>query len=378
MGMDGCGAEKKRGKVGRPKVELVLSDSERAQLERYRRRGKTSQRLALRASIVLECAKGLDNATVASKLNVSQQTVCKWRGRFVRERVGGLCDAPRSGAPRRISDEKVEQVVVATLESMPRGASRWSVRAMAKHAGISRDSVQRIWHAFGLKPHRNETFQFSSDPDFVDKVRDVVGLYMDPPDNAVVLSVDEKTQIQALNRTQPVLPMRPGQMERRTPEYCRHGTTSLFAALDVATGAVIGRCFKRHRAAEFVKFLKLIDESVDPELDVHVIADNYATHKAPAVRRWLARHPRFTFHFTPTHASWLNQVECWFAILTEKMLKRSSHRSVRELEADIYAFLDANNESPRPFLWTKSADRILDNVASFCSETLKVHRGPKN
>lgn len=370
--MSKSGAET-MAKRGRPKPELILSVEERGQLERYARRGKTSQRLALRARIVLDCARGLDNKSVAKELRVNQVTVGKWRARFVKDRMDGLRDAPRPGAPRQIGDDKIEAIVVDTLESMPKGASRWSTRAMAKKAGIGASSVSRVWRAFGLKPHRTRSFQLSTDPDFIEKVRDVVGLYLNPPHNALVLSVDEKSQIQALNRTQPVLPMRPGQLEGRTPEYDRNGTTSLFAALDVATGAVIGKCFSRHRTEEFVKFLNLIDQSVDAELDVHLIMDNYATHKAPAVVRWLARHPRFKAHFTPTHSSWLNQIECWFSILTEKMLKRGSHHSTRELESAIYEFLAAHNESPRPFAWIKTADEILEKIARFCSETMRIH-----
>lgn len=370
--MSEIGAEMMR-KRGRPKAELKLSDEEREELERYARRGKTSQRLALRARIVLKCASGLDNGQVAAALQVNPVTVCKWRARFVRDRIEGLRDGFRSGAPRRIGDDKVEALVVATLEAMPRGASRWSTRSMAKKAGIAADSVSRIWRAFGLKPHRSQSFQLSTDPDFIEKVRDVVGLYINPPSNALVLSVDEKSQIQALNRTQPVLPMRPGQLERRTPEYHRNGTTSLFAALDVATGAVIGKCFSRHRTREFVKFLDLIEQSVDAALDVHLIMDNYATHKAPPVLRWLAKHPRFKVHFTPTHSSWLNQIEGWFSILTEKMLKRGSHHSTRELEAAIYEFLEVHNDSPRPFAWIKTADEILDKITQFCRETTRLH-----
>jgi transposase len=361
------------GLRGRPKAELVLEDAEREELERYVRRGKTSQRIAQRSRIVLECAAGRTNTEVAKRLGLSQPTVGKWRDRFVRERIDGLHDAPRTGAPRQIGDKELEKIITATLESMPKGASRWSTRQMAKKAGISADSVSRIWRTFGLKPHRSETFQLSTDPDFVAKVRDVVGLYMAPPNNAIILSVDEKSQIQALNRTQPILPMRPGQLERRTPEYHRNGTTSLFAALDVATGGVIGKCFRRHRAQEFLKFLKLIKQSVEPGLDVHLIMDNYATHKTPAVRAWLARNPRFVVHFIPTHSSWLNQVEGWFSILTEKQLKRGSHNSTPALEAAIYEFLDANNDAPTPFRWTKSADQILEKVAKLCRDTVKLH-----
>ena len=360
-------------RTGRPTAEISLSDDEREVLRRYVRRGKTSQQLALRSRIVLECAKGQFNGQVASKLGVTPQTVGKWRARFAADRIDGLVDAPRPGTPRQIGDDKVEEVIVMTLETMPKGASRWSTREMAKKANISKDTVARIWRAFGLKPHRSETFQLSTDPDFVEKVRDVVGLYMDPPNNAVVLSVDEKSQIQALNRTQPLLPMRPGQLERRTPEYSRNGTSTLFAALDVATGGVIGKCFRRHRATEFLKFLKIIDKRVEPELDVHLIMDNYATHKTPAVMNWLTKHPRFHMHFIPTHSSWLNQVEGWFGILTEKQLKRGSHYSVRELEADIYEFLDAHNDSAAPFKWIKSADEILAKIARYCADTVKIH-----
>jgi len=274
-----------------------------------------------------------------------------------------------------VTDEKVEEVIALTLETKPKGATHWSTRSMAKRTGVSRNSVNRIWRAFGLKPHRSETFQLSTDPFFVDKVRDVVGLYMSPPANAVVLSVDEKSQIQALNRTQPVLPMRPGQLERGTPEYQRHGTTTLFAALDVATGNVIGKCYPRHRTVEFIKFLRHIDQSVPRELDIHLITDNYATHKSPPVKAFLAKRPRFHLHFTPTHASWLNQVECFFSILTRRQLQRGSHLSVRELEAAIQEFLDAHNEDPRPFRWTKSADEILDRLTRYCGAVLDTHRG---
>ena len=360
-------------KPGRPKTPLILADDEREVLRRYVRRGKTAQRLALRSRIVLECAKGVDNGVVATTLRVSPQMICKWRARFVAARIDGLLDAPRVGAPRQIGDDRVEEIVTTTLNVMPRGASRWSTRDLAKKAGLSHMSVARIWRAFGLKPHRSETFQLSTDPQFIEKVRDVVGLYMDPPTNAVVLSVDEKSQIQALNRTQPILPMRPGQLERRTPEYDRNGTTSLFAALDVATGGVLGKCFRRHRAQEFVHFLKLIDASVAAALDVHLIMDNYATHKAPSVRHWLSRHRRFHLHFIPTHSSWLNQVEGWFAILTNKQLKRGSHYSVRELEAAIHEFLDVHNDSPHPFKWVKTADEILTKIARFCADTVARH-----
>jgi len=363
-------------RTGRPTATITLTDEEREVLSRYVRRGKTSQQLALRSRIVLKCAEGYNNKETAAELGVNEATVGKWRARFAVQRLDGLVDAPRSGTPRKIDDDKVEEVVVATLEAMPEGASRWSTREMSKRVGISRDSVARIWRAFGLKPHRSETFQLSTDPHFIEKVRDVVGLYMDPPNNAVVLSVDEKSQIQALNRTQPLLPMRPGQLERRTPEYNRNGTSSLFAALDVATGVVIGKCFRRHRASEFLKFLKLIDKQVEPELDLHLVMDNYATHKAPSVTAWLTKHPRFHMHFIPTHSSWLNQVECWFSILTEKQLKRGSHHSVQELETAIYEFVNAHNENPSPFKWVKTADEILAKVARYCADTVTAHTKP--
>ncbi len=360
-------------RTGRPKASLELTEKERSTLQRLARRRKTNQGLATRARIILRCSSGLNNKQVAEQLGVRQHTVGKWRSRFISDRLDALIDAPRSGAPRQISDDDVEQVVVDTLERMPKGASRWSTRDMAKKAGISHMSVARIWRAFGLKPHRSETFQLSTDPCFIEKVRDVVGLYLSPPSNAVVLSVDEKSKIQALNRTQPLLPMGPGDVEKRTPEYERHGTTSLFAALDVATGSVIGKCFRRHRAREFIAFLRLVDKSIEPDLDVHIVLDNLATHRTEAVARWLAKHPRFRLHFIPTHSSWLNQVECLFSILTEKQLKRGVHRSVRAVEAAVYEFLSVHNEEAKPFKWVRDADEILASIARFCSKTLKRH-----
>ncbi len=354
---------------GRPKARLIVSPSEREVLERWARRPKTAQALALRARIILKCAEGHDNIDVADELGVVQQTVGKWRKRFVERRLDGLLDEPRPGAPRRIRDEQIEAVLTRTLETQPRGATHWSTRSMAREMGMSQTAISRIWRAFGLQPHRSKTFKLSRDPLFIEKVRDVVGLYLNPPDRAVVLCVDEKSQIQALDRTQPVLPMRPGQVERRTHDYTRYGTTSLFAALDAATGQVIGQCHRRHRAAEFRKFLIRIDQAVPKHLDIHLILDNYATHKTPAVLRWLARHPRFHLHFTPTGSSWLNLVERWFAELTQKQLRRGVHRSTRELEQAIREFLDVHNENPRPFVWTKSADEILASVASFCLRT---------
>ena len=351
---------------GRPKAELVLSDSERGALEAFARRPKTAQALALRARIVLACASGQDNRVVASELRTTQATVSKWRGRFVRDRLDGLYDAPRSGAPRTIDDDKVDAVIARTLESVPKGASHWSTRSMASQADLSASSVSRIWRAFGLQPHRQETFKLSSDPLFVDKVRDIVGLYMDPPVKAMVLCVDEKSQIQALDRTQPILPLAPGVPERRTHDYMRHGTTTLFAALDIATGAVIGQLHRRHRSSEFLKFLRTIDGNVPAELDIHLVMDNYGTHKTPTVKGWFARHPRVHVHFTPTSSSWLNQVERWFSTLTTRYIRRGTHRSTVQLEKAIRDYLVVNNEDPKPFQWTQSADDILASIKRFC------------
>ncbi|HEX9877466.1 MAG TPA: IS630 family transposase [Gammaproteobacteria bacterium] len=354
---------------GRPKAELVLNDSEREQLQSWARRRKTSQALALRSRIVLECARGADNYAVAERLAVTPQTVSKWRNRFVSMRLDGLTDAPRTGKPRTIEDAQVEAVITRTLESAPKDATHWSTRSMAKEMGLSQSAVSRIWRAFGLQPHRQETFKLSTDPLFVEKTRDIVGLYLDPPVKAMVLCVDEKSQIQALDRTQPVLPLAPGVPERRTHDYMRHGTTTLFAALDIATGKVIGRLHRRHRSQEFLKFLRTIDARVPTDLDVHLIMDNYGTHKTPAVQRWLARHPRFHVHFTPTSASWLNQVERWFATLTEKQIRRGTHRSTQQLEKAIRAYLEIYNEDPKPFVWSKSADEILASITRFCLRT---------
>lgn len=361
--------------LGRPKTHPALSDDEREELTRLTRRAKTSQRLATRARAILACASGLSDRAVAEKLGVNRMTVGEWRKRFLKKGLDGLYDEPRPGAPRKITDDKVESIVVATLEATPEGATHWSRTSMAKRAGVSESTVGRIWRAFRLQPHRAETFKLSNDPFFVEKVRDVVGLYMSPPENAVVLSVDEKSQIQALNRTQPLLPMTPGQVERRTHDYERHGTTTLFAALNVATGSVFGKCYEQHRAKEFVSFLKEIDGQVDSALDVHLIVDNYSTHKAPAVKRWLARHRRFTVHFTPTYSSWLNQVERVFADLTQRQLKRGAHCSVAALERAIEEFLAARNKDPQPFKWTKDADQILASVARSAARTLEIHRG---
>lgn len=354
---------------GRPKAALVVTDAERETLEQWARRPKTAQALAQRARIVLACATGIPNTIVANRIGVTMQTVGKWRARFVSRRLDGLLDEPRPGAPRRITDAQIEAVVTKTLESTPRDATHWSTRAMAAKSRLSQTTISRIWRAFALQPHRTETFKLSQDPLFIDKVRDIVGLYLAPPDKALILCVDEKAQIQALDRSQPLLPMRPGQLERRTHDYKRHGTTSLFAALDVKTGKVVGECHRRHRSVEFRKFLDTIEANVPADLDVHLILDNYGTHKTALIRRWLAKRPRFHRHFTPTGASWLNLVERWFALLTEKQIRRGVHRGTRELEAAIKRYLAVTNESPTPFVWTKTADEILESVARFCRRT---------
>ena len=356
--------------IGRPMPPLILDDTERETLERWVRRPKTAQGLALRARIILGCTNGRSNIAVAAALEVSDETVGKWRSRFLERRLDGLSDEPRSGRPLAVTDEDVERVITLTLESRPKDATHWSTRSMARSSGLSHTTVSRIWRAFALQPHRTETFKLSADPCFIEKVRDIVGLYLDPPDRALVLCVDEKSQIQALDRTRPLLPLRPGQVERRTHDYVRHGTTSLFAALDARTGKVIGQCHRRHRAVEFRKFLDAIESEVPAGLDVHLIADNYATHKTALIRNWFAKRPRFQIHFTPTSASWLNLVERWFGLLTEKQLRRGVHQSSGELEAAIYRYLDVTNEDPKPFVWTKTADQILASVARFCRRTL--------
>lgn len=352
--------------TGRPLAPLALTAVDRTTLEQWTRRRTTAQALALRARIILRAATGQSNTVTARELRLTKATVGKWRARFVRAGVQGLLDEPRPGVPRQISDAQVEAVITRTLESTPRDATHWSTRSMASATGLSQSAISRIWRAFALQPHRVETFKLSKDPLFIDKVRDIVGLYLHPPDRALVLSVDEKSQIQALDRTAPILPLRPGQAERRTHDYVRHGTTSLFAALDVATGQVISQCHRRHRSTEFLQFLKTIDTQVPDDLDIHCILDNYGTHKTPKVRRWLAAHPRFHVHFTPTSASWLNLVERWFAMLTEKQIKRGAHRSTRALEATIREYVAITNASPRPFVWTKTADQILASVARYC------------
>lgn len=353
---------------GRPKAELNLTDEERETLERWARRPKTSQALSLRSRIVLACGRGLSNTQVAKELNVTMPTVGKWRKRFLTRRLDGLVDEPRPGAPRKISDAKVENVVVKTLESKPPNATHWSTRGMAGAMGLSQSTVSRIWRAFLLQPHRTETFKLSTDPLFIEKVRDVVGLYLSPPDKAIVLSVDEKSQVQALDRSQPLLPLEPGRPERHTHDYARNGTTSLFAALNVATGKIIGKCHQQHRHQEFIKFLELIEDSIPEQagVEIHLIMDNYATHKTPRVKRWFARHPRYHVHFTPTSASWINQVERFFAEITNKRIRRGAFRSVRALEKAITDYLDEHNRNPVPFKWTASADTILSRVANVC------------
>ncbi len=348
---------------------LNVRREERDALERWIRRPRTAQALALRARIILACESGLSNSAVAAALGIQRSTVAKWRSRFLEERLDGLLDEPRPGAPRTISDADVERVVTLTLEATPEDATHWSTRSMAKRTGMSQSAISRIWRAFALQPHRSETFKLSKDPLFIEKVRDIVGLYLDPPDRALVLCVDEKSQIQALDRTAPLLPMRPGQVERRTHDYVRHGTTSLFAALNTKTGEVMASCAARHRSVEFRKFLDHIDASVPQDLDVHLVLDNSSTHKTDLIQRWLAKRPRYHVHFTPTSSSWLNLVERWFAALTEKQLRRGVHRSTRALEDAIYRYVDANNREPKPFIWTKTADEILESLARFCRRT---------
>lgn len=346
---------------------LLITDEERSELRGWARRPTTAQAMAMRARIILLCAEEQSNQDVADDLGVNRITVGKWRKRFLESGLDGLVDAPRPGAPRTITDEDVERVIAKTLEETPKNATHWSTRSMADVTGLSQSAISRIWRAFSLQPHRTKTFKLSNDPLFVSKVRDIVGLYMDPPDKALVLCVDEKSQIQALERTQPLLPLRPGLPASRTHDYVRHGTTTLFAALDAKTGKIIGKCYRRHRSTEFVKFLRMIDTSVPDDLDVHLILDNYSTHKTPAVKRWLVRHPRFHMHYTPTYSSWINLVESWFSVLTTRQIRRGSFRSTRQLEASMKTYVEANNASPTPFVWTKSADDILDSLKRFCT-----------
>lgn len=349
---------------------IVLEDEEETKLEELARRRKTGQAMALRCRIVLECAKGRTNTQIAKSLKITMPTVGKWRQRFGKMRMAGLADAPRPGQPRKITDAMVEQVVTQTLESKPEAATQWSTRSMAKKTGLTQNAIHRIWKTFGLKPHLQDTFKLSTDPFFVEKVRDVVGLYVNPPEQtrAIVLCVDEKSQVQALERTQPLLPLRPGQPERRTHDYVRHGTTSLFAALEVSTGKVIGQCHRQHRHQEFLHFLKKIDACVPAGMDVHLVMDNYATHKTPKVEKWFKARPRYHLHFTPTSASWLNQVERWFAKITEERIRRGVFLSVKDLEKAIMDYIETNNKDPKPFVWTASADLILEKVQFSCKQ----------
>ncbi|UPK63114.1 IS630 family transposase [Rhodococcus pyridinivorans] len=345
---------------------IVLSDAERAELEGWVRRRTSAAGLSARSRIVLACADGGSNSEVAQRLGVDRSTVRRWRDRFVEARCDGLLDEPRPGRPRTVSDAKIKDLITATLESTPKDATHWSTRSMADHLGMSQSTVSRVWRAFGLAPHKQDSWKLSKDPLFTEKVRDVVGLYLNPPERALVLCVDEKTQIQALDRTQPIFPMLPGTPQRASHDYVRNGTSSLYAALDIASGKVIGSLHARHRATEFLAFLRKIDAEVPADLDVHLVMDNASTHKTPAVKRWLTAHPRFVIHFTPTSSSWMNLVERWFAELTNKKLRRSAHRSVRHLNADIRAWIDTWNENPRPYVWVKTADQILESIANYC------------
>jgi len=359
---------------GRPIARVTATAEQRIDLDSWSKRPKTAQALAMRSRIVLLAAAGQSNTAIARQLSTCPHTVGKWRKRFLEQGVAGLLDGPRPGTPRKLSDRQVEKVITRTLESQPEAATHWSTRDIAKACGLSQSSISRIWRAFSLAPHRSETFKLSKDPLFIEKVRDMVGLYLAPPDRALVLSVDEKSQIQALDRTAPLLPMRPGQIERRTHDYVRHGTTSLFAALDTKTGKVIGQTQQRHRSDEFRNFLDTIEANVPAELDVHMILDNYGTHKTALIRNWLAKRPRFHLHFTPTSASWINLVERWFAASTEKQLRRGAHRSTKELKDAIRTFIQHHNQDPKPFVWHKTADQILPSVARFCTRTLDSGR----
>ena len=352
-------------------VAIELSVAEREQLDAWTRRRSSAQAVALRSRIVLAAAEGLKNTEIAERVGVTRPVVTKWRNRFAEDRLEGLLDEPRPGRPRTVTDAQVEEVIVKTLETTPKDATHWSTRSMASEVGLTQSAVHRVWRAFGLQPHRQETWKLSKDPQFVDKVKDVVGLYLDPPERAVVLCVDEKSQIQALDRTAPILPILPGTPERASHDYKRSGTSSLYAALNVTTGQVIGSLHARHRAIEFKKFLQTIDREVPAELAVHLVLDNASTHKTPAIQRWLVAHPRFVLHFTPTSSSWLNLVERWFAELTTKKLRRGAHRSVGQLNTDIRAWIETWNDDPKPFVWTKTADQILQSIARYCNRINK-------
>ncbi|HEV2495111.1 MAG TPA: IS630 family transposase [Terriglobia bacterium] len=360
-------------RTGRPRKPLILSPEERERLLSLAHRARSQPLLARRARVVLACAEGLANNAVAKRLRCSLGMVGKWRSRFLKTRLEGLYDEPRPGAPRKITDAQVEQIVIQTLESTPRGQTHWSTRGLAQATGLSRMTISRIWHAFGLQPHRTDTFKLSPDPLLIEKVRDIVGLYMNPPDHALVFCVDEKSQIQALDRTQPLLPMRPGQAERWTHDYQRHGTTSLFAALELKTSRVIGQLHRRHRSVEFREFLDAIEAQVPAALDVHLILDNYGTHKTAMIRKWFAKRPRFHVHFTPTYGSWINLVERWFAELTNKRIRRGVFRSVKDLESAIREYIAVHNEDPTPFVWTRSADEILASMARYAQRKLAAH-----
>jgi transposase len=356
-------------RTGRPKQLLTLTEEQRERLQSLAHRSRSQPLLARRARVVLACAEGLHNKAVAKKLRCSLGMVGKWRGRFLKSRLEGLYDEPRPGAPRKISDEKIEAIVIQTLETTPRGQTHWSTRELASASGLSRMTISRIWRAFALQPHRTDTFKLSPDPLLIEKVRDIVGLYMNPPDHALVFCVDEKSQIQALDRTQPMLPMRPGQLERRTHDYKRHGTTSLFAALELKTSRVIGQVHRRHRSQEFRRFLDAIERNVPAGLEVHIVMDNYGTHKTEIIRKWFAKRPHFHVHFTPTYGSWINLVERWFAEITNKRIRRGIFRSVKELEQAIRDYIDVHNEDPKPFVWTRTADEILASIARFAQRT---------
>lgn len=343
----------------KPADPIQLTPEERRQLEKIVSSPQSQQKMVKRARIILLAAEGHANHRIAEIMRISRPTIILWRNRFVENRMSGLEDAPRCGCGKGLDVRLVEKIVRITQSEKPKDATHWSTRSLAKRVGVSHTMVHRIWGEYNLQPHRSETFKISQDPDFVTKVRDIVGLYLDPPDHALVLSVDEKTQIQALDRTQPLLPMRPGQAERHTHDYVRHGTTSLFAALDVARGTVIAACHRRHRHQEFLAFLQTVDQQTPTDLDLHLILDNYGSHKHPRVTEWLRSHPRFHFHFTPTSASWLNQVETWFSILTRIRIRRGAFSSVKKLETALRNYVNTYNQTPRPFVWTKSTNYIL-------------------